>query len=213
MTAPRRRRGSAPIAADGDSDSRRSPRRRPLPFGVHQLLEYLVAGALLELSLHSARSGLLVGGAAAFALLALTARGPLGVVRVCGRRLHAAVEIVVALALAAAPILPALRPDALAIVALEVVALFWLRVVTLTRYATPPRAVADRADRQPQRAPSEDRDAPRPATSDVARTLGLFAGRAARRLPETRADLAEQARQAADRANRIHRAVRNRTRP
>ncbi len=241
MTVPPPPRGSAPIAGGGEQTERRPPRRRPFPFGVHQALEYVLAGLLVELSLHTARSGLLLGGAAAFALLALTARGPLGVVRLCGRRLHAAADIVVALALAAAPVLPSLRPSALGIVAIEVVALLWLRVVTLTRYATAPPSDEDvpaRHDRRgagrgaPTRARTDGRAANDDAAkvkaaakgpmtpsagdtsraSDMARTLGLFAGRAARRMPQDSGELADQAREAGRRAARVHRALRTRTR-
>ncbi|HLI72790.1 MAG TPA: hypothetical protein VKU86_02845 [Acidimicrobiales bacterium] len=242
MTVPPLPRGSAPIATGEEQAERRPSRRRPFPFGVHQVLEYVLAGVLVELSLHTARSGLLLGGAAAFALLALTARGPLGVMRLCGRRLHAAADIVVALALAAAPVLPSIRPSALGIVAIEVVALLWLRVVTLTRYASPPPPDSDAPGRRERRgagrgAPAAARTDGRAAhdgvakvkaaaqgpmapsagdtgrAADMARTLGLFAGRAARRMPQDSGELADQAREAGRRAARVHRALRTRSRP
>jgi len=53
---------------------------------------------LAGLSIHIRHSALLVIAAGAFALLAVTARGPLGLARVCGPRLHATLDIVVALA-------------------------------------------------------------------------------------------------------------------
>ena len=93
-----------------------------------------MAGALAGLSIHVGHSGLLLVAAGAFALLAVTARGPLGLARVCGPRLHATLDIVVALAVAAAPIVPALRPDITGIAAVEVAALAWVRLATLTRY-------------------------------------------------------------------------------
>ena len=227
MTAPQRRPGSAPIAPGRQSsDGPPASSRRPVPFVVHQIVEYLVAGALVELSLHTARPGLLLVGAVAFALLALTARGPLGVARVCGGRLHAVLDVVVAVGLAAAPILPALRPGALGIAAVEVVAVLWLRVVTLTRYTrltlAPAGAVAA-SSAQPGRRdaplgksgsiPVGERRAPTSEPSATARVLGLFAGRAARRLPDRSDGLSAHARQAGRRAGRLHRVVRSRARP
>jgi hypothetical protein len=142
-----------------------------------------------------------------------------------------------------------LRPGALGIVAVEIVALLWLRVVTLTRYANAPRPDADPPDRRaggrrrgrrrlPVRAktsaPASTDGRPRsldakatgtakelmvssPAdaarTGDMARTLGLFAGRAARRLPQGSGELADQAREAGRRAARARQAIRDRTRP
>ncbi len=115
-------RGSTPISAGApspDPGGRPPPHPRPIPFVAHQLLEYLLAGALAELSIHIGHSGLLLVAAGAFALLAVTARGPLGLARLCGPRLHATLDIVVALAVAVAPVVPRLRPDASGIVVVE----------------------------------------------------------------------------------------------
>jgi len=137
---------------------------------------------------HVARSGLLVAAAVAFAVLAVTARGPLGLIRVCGPRLHATLDVAVALVLAAAPAIPALRPDATGIVVVEVAALAWLRLATLTRYRRPATGgagpggdgvVSGAVVRS--RAPESDG---RPtAGTPVAHRLGMLAGRSARRLP------------------------------
>jgi hypothetical protein len=178
------------------------------------LFEYVVAGALVEMSLHTPHAGLLLGGAVAFALLAVTARGPLGVARVCGGRLHGALDVTVVLALMAAPILPGLRPGTLGVVAVEVVGVMWLRVVTLTRYTPTVRRLA-RVEPGPWE-PADPRGRPGvevPPGSAVARTLGLFAGRTARRFPDPPADLAERARQAGHRFRRLQRAWQARGRP
>ncbi len=138
--------------------------------------------------MHIARSGLLVAGAIAFAALAVTARGPLGLIRVCGPRLHATLDVVVALVLVLAPALPALRPDAAGIVVVEVAALAWLRLATLTRYrrpaadsAGPGRGGAASGAEVRGRAPEAD-GRPTPG-APVAHRLGMLAGRSARRLP------------------------------
>ncbi len=172
------------------------------------------------MSVHIAHSGLLLAAAAAFALLALTARGPLGLARVCGPRLHATLDIVVALAVAAAPIVPALRPDITGIVVVEVAALAWVRLATLTRYTRAP-APADDAPRlagppvpaDPVTRGTGPVDVPAPPAPGavVLRGLGILAGRSARRLPEAEEKLRTGARQAGRHAARLHRTWRNPT--
>jgi len=173
-----------------------------------------VAGALAGLSVHISRSGLLLAAAGAFALLAVTARGPLGLVRLCGPRLHATLDIVVALAVAAAPIVPALRPGIAGILAVEVTALAWLRLATLTRYtparstparSTPVSAGPDSVAPSPAPGRGLERTEPPLPGAVVARGLGILAGRSARRLPEAEEKLRSGARQAGRHAGRVHR--------
>jgi hypothetical protein len=174
-----------------------------------------VAGALAESSVHISRSGLLLVAAGAFALLALTARGPLGVARWCGPRLHAALDIAVALVVAAAPLVPALRPHWTGIVVVEVTAVAWVRVATLTRYTRPAShpgagtspagtspggpslAGASPSGASPTGVPAPgDRSGPVPTSAVVGRGLGILAGRSARRLPDAEERLRGGARQA-----------------
>jgi hypothetical protein len=103
-----------------------------VPFWILQLAELLAAVALADLSLHVDRGGLLVAGTAAFALLAITANGPLGLVRVVPRRLHVYAVCVVAVVLALAPILPQIRPDVSGIIIIEFGAVGLFRLATLT---------------------------------------------------------------------------------
>lgn len=98
------------------------------------MCEYAIAVALVVSSVHVGGGGLLVAGGIAFGLLAATGRGPTGVVPVCGPRLHATLDVAVALCLALAPILPALRPDLTGIITVEFAAVGWLRVTTLTAF-------------------------------------------------------------------------------
>jgi hypothetical protein len=156
---------------------------------------------------------LLLGAAGAFALLAVTARGPLGLVRICGLRLHATLDIVVAVALAAAPILPALRPDITGILVVEVAAVAWVRLATLTRYrrASPPRAVAGADATTSTTVTPPAQDTPGGATlpptqrAVIVRGLGFLAGRSARRLPEAQEKVDGGARQAGRHAARLQR--------
>jgi hypothetical protein len=218
-TSRPRPRGSAPITAGSpgpDPRRRRAPRPRPIPFLAHQLLEYLVAGALAGLSIHIRHSGLLLVAAGAFALLAVTARAPLGLARVCGPRLHATLDVVVAVAVAAAPILPALRPDITGVAAVEVAAVAWLRLSTLTRYTRLPAPPGDETPaghgaEVPDGAVTDDAvtddTASGPPTTGamVLRGLGIVAGRSARRLPEAEEKLRGGARQAGRQAARLQR--------
>jgi hypothetical protein len=162
-----------------------------------------VAGALAELSVHIARSGLLLAAAGAFALLAITARGPLGIVRLCGPRLHGALDIAVAVALAAAPILPALRPDTTGILVVEVAALAWIRLATLTRYTRPTPGSPPGPLAGPAPSSASDAAATPPPGAAVARGLGILAGRSARRLPEADEKLRTGARHAGRHAARL----------
>jgi hypothetical protein len=102
--------------------------RWQLPFWALQVLELGVAFLLVTQSVHVSRGGLLVAGGAALFVLALIADGPLGVFRVCGRRLHRVLVMALAVALAAACALAALRPDVegLLVIGAAVVALLVL---------------------------------------------------------------------------------------
>jgi hypothetical protein len=164
-----------------------------------------VAGALAGLSIHLRHSGLLLAAAGAFALLAITARGPLGLARLCGPRLHATLDIVVAVAVAAAPIIPALRPDITGIATIEVTALAWVRLATLTRYTATNGTTGESAPT----AGSADAGPGLSVTGAVvARGLGTLAGRSARRLPGAEEKLRDGARQAGRQAARLQRSWR-----
>jgi hypothetical protein len=140
-------------------------------------------------------------------LLAVTARGPLGLARICGPRLHAILDIVVALAVAAAPILPVLRPDITGILVVEVAAVAWIRLATLTRYTRLPVDAAPASPPTAQALPA-DPALPPPPGAVALRTLGFLAGRSARRLPEAEEKLHGGARQAGRHAARLQRAWR-----
>jgi hypothetical protein len=68
----------------------------------------------------------------AFAALAITAHGPLGILRICRPWLHLTLLIAVAAVVAVAPVLPALRPDIEGIIVIEFGAIGLIRLATLT---------------------------------------------------------------------------------
>jgi hypothetical protein len=111
--------------------------RRTLPFALHQLIEVVLGIALVALSIHVSHPQLLVVTGFVFVLLALCSDGRLGVFRLIPVRVHAWLDVVVAVAAAIAPVFPPLRPDITGIVAIELAALAWLRISTLTRYRPP----------------------------------------------------------------------------
>jgi hypothetical protein len=113
--------------------SRRSFRGRWVPFWGMQASEIAVAFVFVDLSVHVANGGLLVATAVALTVLAITARGPLGIFRICGQRLHLLLVMMLSGAAALAPIIPALRPDIQGIIVIEFGAVGLLRVSTLTR--------------------------------------------------------------------------------
>ena len=108
-------------------------RRRWLPFWGVQATEIVVALVFADLSVHVANSGLLVGSAAALLVLAVTAQGPLGLFRICGQRLHLVLAMAMSVAIALAPLIPAVRPDIEGIIVVEFGAVGLFRVATLTR--------------------------------------------------------------------------------
>jgi len=111
---------------------------------------------------------------------------------------------------AAAPILPALRPDTTGIVVVEVSALAWVRLATLTRYARPASSAAVDETTGPLTTspgqPSGAQVGP-PTGATLARGLGVLAGRSARRL-EANEKLRLGARRAGRHAAAIQRAWR-----
>ncbi|HXQ75405.1 MAG TPA: hypothetical protein VN791_02830 [Acidimicrobiales bacterium] len=215
MTGRARQRDRAPITNPGPGTTAGAPRRRrPIPFGVHQLSEYFFAVALVVLSVHIGRSELLLTAGALLGLLALTARGPLGIVRVCGSRLHAVLDVAAGILLAASPLVPALRPGVLGIVAVELVAVTWLRVTMLTRYAAradaPVAATVPPTATVPGPAAGGVRGAGSPSGPPLSaiRGLGRMTAGARNRLPEARATLDAGARRMGGHAGRLQRAWR-----
>ena len=117
-------------------------RQRRLPFALHQGLEYALAALLVDLGIHSVHGGLLFVAAAAFVILAATARGPLGILRLVGPSIHKALDVTVPVLIGLAPIWPAMRPDLGDTILLELLVLVWLRVTTLTSYRARTRTPA-----------------------------------------------------------------------
>jgi hypothetical protein len=150
-----------------------------------------------------------------FAVLALTARGPLGIVRVCGPRLHAALDIAAVVLLAVGPMVRSLRPGVMGIVAAELAALAWWRVAALTRYSgrdgttAMARALGSSA---PSSAPSAEGtttgDGPPGTALAAIRGLGRATAAAKRRLPEPQSTLDTGARRIGGHVGRLQRAWR-----
>lgn len=217
MTDRARQRDSDPISTGDPGAPADAPRRRrPIAFGVHQLFEYFLAVALVVLSVHIGHSDLLVAGGAIFGLLAVTARGPLGLVRICGPRLHAVLDVAAAVLLAGAPLVRPLRPGVLGIVVIELVAVAWLRVTMLTRYTSRARSVAtDPVATTPSPSVNGDQegaDTTPGSTLSAMRGLGRMTAGARNRIPEAKTTLDSGARQMGAHAGRLQRAWRRATR-
>jgi hypothetical protein len=108
-----------------------------VPFWALQAAELLAMVALVDLSLHVTNGGLLVAAGGLFGLLALVADGPLGIFRVCGRKLHVVLVIASSVVVALAPIVPTVRPDIEGIITIVVVAVGLLRLATITSTRAP----------------------------------------------------------------------------
>src|ERR1022692_2921884 len=144
-TGRRAPRPDRPVAAPMSEGSGRSPaaragRHRWIPFWVLQASEVAIALVFMELLIHVSNGGLLVAAAVTFFALAVTARGPLGVFRICGQRLHLTLATAAAAAVAVAPVIPALRPDIQGIIVIEFGAVGLIRLATLTLATDYPRA-------------------------------------------------------------------------
>ncbi len=108
-------------------------RRRWLPFWLLQAAELVVAFVFVDLSVHVDHGDLLVAAAAVFALLAVTAQGPLGLVRVCPLRLHLVLVIAACVLVAVASVIPGFRPDIEGIIIAIFGCIGLVRLATLTR--------------------------------------------------------------------------------
>ncbi len=119
--------------------------RGRLHFWVVQVTELAIAIGFVDLSLHVTRAVVLLGGAGVLAAISLTAKGPLGVIKLVGRPAHRVLALVVAVGMALAPLIPILRPGADGIAILELGAIGLARVATLIRVTpgTPASGVTD----------------------------------------------------------------------
>jgi hypothetical protein len=186
-----------------------APERGWIPFWVMQATEIAVALVFVDISAHIHDGGLLVASALAFLVLAVSANGPLGIVRICAQPVHVTVTIAVAIAAALAPIIPGIRPDIEGVIVLEFGAAGIIRVATLTQITGIPRTgpssrrfgskvidttatVADPTASANRNGPKTGDDSPTgtgpsrngPATDAAARWVGRTAGAAARHWPE-----------------------------
>jgi len=166
-------------------------------------------------SVHVGGNALLLASGSVLGLLALTARGPLGLVRVCGARLHAVLDIVVGVLLALSPLVRAWRPGTVGIVAVELVAVAWLRMTMLTRYRirinSPDAAhhsdVTPASISSPDDARGSEGAEPGPVLAAI-RALGRTTAGARTLLPVARGTLDSGARRMGGRAGRLQRAWR-----
>jgi hypothetical protein len=113
------------------------------PFWVLQAVELAIAVIFVDISVHVGNGGLLVGSAVVIFVLAVTAKGPLGIVRVCAQGLHLVSAVVVGVVVAVAPVFPTLRPDIEGLIVIEFGAVGLIRMATLTA-VTPPGPVRSR---------------------------------------------------------------------
>jgi len=106
---------------------------RWIPFWILQASELALAVVLSDLSIHVPHGQALIAAAAILFVLALTADGPLGILRVVGQRAHVQLAVVVAIVFGVAVWLPALHADSEEKVVVTVVSIGLIRFATLTR--------------------------------------------------------------------------------
>jgi hypothetical protein len=108
---------------------------RWIPFWGLQVSEVIVGIAYADTSIHVSRGGVLIGAAVAYFALAVTARGPLGIFRLVGQKVHVMLVMAVSAVVAISPVFATLRPDIEGILVLEFGAVGLIRLATLTRTA------------------------------------------------------------------------------
>jgi len=185
-----------------------------IPFWALQVLELGVAFLLVTQSVHVGRGGLLVAAGVLFGLEALTADGPLGVVRVVPQRLHVLLVAGTALLLGALAFVPSLRPDVegLLVIGAAVVAVVFLATRTVTASGRRGR----RAGRQGPvidatatvvppdgTAPSEPAGDPDSALRRAGRTTGAAAAAGRRAVEEHRPQVEDQVKRTLREAGRL----------
>lgn len=94
----------------------------------------------MAIQLSGAMEPVLLGGAAAIAVLAAATKGPLGAVRALPRAAHRALDVVVGAALALSPLIVLHHLDVVGVLLAEGAALVVLRLAFVTRYHPPVRA-------------------------------------------------------------------------
>lgn len=152
-----------------------------VPFWVHQVVDMLL-GVLVMVE--GARDGnhtaVLVGFGAALLLLSLLSDGALGAWSLIGRRTHRVVDVLLALAFAAAPLVFSIS-DALPIAVLEgaAIALLWLSIRTswVKRPSAAQRGLGSRFRLREPAATAEAEPEQSETEVPAARRLGAVVGR------------------------------------
>ena len=171
----------------------------------------MIAGALCDLTVRTGSDALPLVVAAVAAALALSGRGPLGVVRVVPPTVHVSFVLAVAVLAAASPVVPAFRPGVAGIVLVELAALGLGRAALLTRTSSPARASSVAAPMENvagsplEAAPRSDGAAPSDGRAPVAST--------SRGLPEATASLARRTGRVLARLERATRSTTDAARP
>jgi hypothetical protein len=178
-----------------------------------------VALVFVDISVHVSNGGLLVAAALAFAALAVTAHGPIGLVRICGPWLHMTLLVAVGALVAVAPLVPSLRPDVEGIIVIEFGAIGLIRLATLTEMGPSPRpswlsrrsvptvidatATVTSGTGAGPTAPGKDRTTGSPAARRAGRVVGAASVSGRRAAARHRPAAEEQIRRAARRAGRF----------
>ena len=164
-----------------------------MPFWLLQIAEIVVAMVFVDISIHVHNAGLLLVAAFLFFALTITARGPLGIFRLCSQQLHVLTTMLIAVAVAIGPVLPVLRPDIEGIIVVEFGAVGLIRLCTLTRTGATTRPLPPVIDATASVTDSRTgtpAPAPGGASRGVAGTVAATGTRAAARYgPEARAQV------------------------
>lgn len=123
-----------------------------------------------EASLHvrGTMGKVLLAAAAYLVVVALVSRGPLGLVRILGPRLHQTLDLVLIVGLVISPVFARSDIDVAGVILAEALAIVLLRLALRTRYVPAPAAIAAVAARSRALATDPSRSAPAEETRDRA---------------------------------------------
>jgi hypothetical protein len=162
--------------------------RRQASFGAHQVAEYALAMALVVVGLHvNGRTELvLVVSGGLLALLSIVSKGSLAAWKIIPKRLHLALDLVLAACFALSPVLYLPSYPVIPIVIGEAVAVVLVRMSLTTEIVPAPRP--DRGAAR-SRAAGPVRRSPSGASSTAAASAGRLFGSAVSRARDSRAPL------------------------
>jgi hypothetical protein len=155
---------------------------RFVAFWAHQAADYFFGAGLIVFASHASGGMVyaLEAGGAAWCLLNALTKGPAGLVRILGRRVHAVLDVLLAVGMGISPLLVYHHLDWVAVGFTEAVVLVQLRLATWTAYDGSAARVGPAAVAAPAPSPASTTKPTDQRVLKAARIAGWSTGRARR---------------------------------